>query len=159
MKKAIVTGLVLALFTAGIPPAEAAEHAGKAISGEQKPAELSESCRKMLEKHQAMRQEMAQMNARLQQLTDKMNTAQGEEKVTAMAAVVNQLVAQHQAMQKKMEAMGPEMMQHMSEHMTLGMQPGMKHPMSECLMMKSPEGGGGAEGVPADHGHGHPPVK
>lgn len=148
----IAAGLVLLAGTA-LPATAQEKEAPPERGSVQTAEELAEKCRQMMEKREAMRQEMAAMDAKLQELTKRMNAASGQQKVDATAAVVNQLVAQHQAMHRHMEAMGPEMMKHMSEHMAAG--GGAKTSMMECPMMKGTEGASKAPApsAPAEGGH------
>lgn len=101
----------------------------------EKPAMMPD-CAAMMQKHEAMQQHMAEMNARVQKLVDEMNRAKGSAKVDKTAAVVTELVAQRAMMQKEMMEMQPKMMEHMQEHMRHGMMKAMADAMSGCPMMK-----------------------
>ena len=105
-------------------------------------AGMMEDCKAMMAHHQAMKAEMASMDARLDSLVAAMNAAGGDAKVDATAAVVNELVAQRKTMRDRMMGMGPRMMRHMMRHGRPGMMEGMK-PMADCPMMQPapPEGG------------------
>jgi hypothetical protein len=97
-------------------------------------------CKAMMAHHEAMKAEMASMDARLDALVAAMNAAGGDKKADATAAVVNELVVQRKAMRDHMMAMGPRMMRHMMQHGRPGMMEGKG--MSECPMMQpAPEGG------------------
>jgi hypothetical protein len=100
---------------------------------------MMEGCQEMMAAHQAMKTEMASMDARLDSLVAAMNAAAGDAKAEATAAVVNELVAQRKVMRDRMMAMGPRMMRHSMHHGGPG---GMK-PMADCPMMQpaKPEGG------------------
>jgi len=90
----------------------------------------------MMQKADAMKQHMADMNAKLQTLVDDMNKSRGSAKVDKMQAVINELVSQRSMMQKEMMDMQPQMMHHMMEHMQSGMMKGMADSMAGCPMMK-----------------------
>ena len=105
------------------------------MPADQKPAAMPD-CAAMMQKEDAMKQHMADMNARLQTLVDDMNKARGSAKTEKMAAVINELVAQRSMMQKEMMTMQPQMMEHMMEHMKSGMMKGMADSMASCPMMK-----------------------
>jgi len=59
-------------------------------------------CAGMMQKHEGMQKHMAEMDAKLQGLTDEMNKATGDARVDKMAAVLNELVTQRTMMQKHM---------------------------------------------------------
>lgn len=99
----------------------------------------------MMAHHKEMAAKMEAMDARLDALVQKMNSATGSRKTDAVAAVINELVAQRKQMRDQMMAMQPEMMQHMAAHMRLGMMKGMEDCMSKCPMMKGT--------APAKDGH------
>ncbi len=129
MKRMIVFGLMLvlapALFAQMTMP----------MPADQKPAAMPD-CAAMMKSKDAMKQHMAEMNAKLQTLVDDMNKAKGSAKTERIAAVINEMVAQRSMMQKEMAAMQPQMMAHMMEHMKSGMMKGMSDSMAGCPMMK-----------------------
>ena len=128
--KRILGGLALALLLA--PALFAQMPAGE------KPAMMPD-CAAMMQRHEAMKKHMAEMDAKLQTLVDDMNKAKGSAKVDKTAAVVTELVAQRAMMQKQMMEMHPKMMEHMKEHMQSGMMKGMGDAMAGCPMMKASE--------------------
>ena len=87
----------------------------------------------------AMMRKMAAADQKLEQLLATMNSAKGEEKVTAIAAVVTELTAQRAQMQEHMRT-------HCAAMMTS------KHGAA-AVAKKEPETGAGAE---ADHTAHHP---
>jgi mevalonate kinase len=91
----------------------------------------------MMARHKEMMAKMEAMDARLDDLVKKMNSATGSRKTDAAAAVVNELVVQRKQMREHMMAMAPEMMKHMMAHMQTGMMKGMQDSMAKCPMMKS----------------------
>lgn len=105
------------------------------MPADQKPAAMPD-CAAMMQKGDAMKQHLADMNAKLQTLVDDMNKSRGSAKVDKMQAVINELVAQRSMMQKEMMDMQPQMMHHMMEHMQSGMMKGMADSMAGCPMMK-----------------------
>lgn len=129
-----ITGLAVALLTI---PALVAQ-----MPPEQKPAMMPD-CAAMMQQHDAMQKQMAEMDAKLQSLVDGMNNAKGSAKVDRMAAVLTELVAQRATMRKQMEEMQPKMMEHMMQHM----QSGAMKEMAACPMMK--------ESAAAAPGHEH----
>jgi len=104
---------------------------------------MIEECKAMMAKHEAMKAEMASLDAKLDALLATMNAANGQKKVDATAAAINELAAQRKAMREHMMAMGPQMMQHMMQHGRMGMMEGMMKSMSKCPMMQpaTPDGG------------------
>ncbi|MBE0599610.1 MAG: hypothetical protein IH614_20410 [Desulfuromonadales bacterium] len=152
MNRKKVIPFVLAWLVVAAPAgalAQAQPGGGQMASGS---GEMPEACRQMLEQRTAMKKEMAEMDAKLQESTQKMNAAQGDQKVEAIAVVVNQLVDQHRAMHERMQAMGPMMMHHMAGHMKQGT---MECPMMEQMPMHpatSPDKGtGGGAGHEEHH--------
>lgn len=99
----------------------------------------------MAEQKSAMAK-MAAADQKLTELVDRMNTAQGDEKVTAMAAVVKELVAQRTLMHEQMRMQGgmmERMMSHMSEMHAMG-----------GMMKQAPTAA--TEATEPDHGAHHP---
>lgn len=119
------------------------------MPADQKPAAMPD-CAAMMQQEDAMKQHMAEMNARLQTLVDGMNKARGAAKTEKMAAVINELVTQRSMMQKQMMTMQPQMMEHMMEHMKRGMMKGMADSMAGCPMMKQDSA---AAPQPSEHKH------
>src|SRR6266496_1859699 len=64
----------------------------------------------MMKMHEQMMADMKAANAKLDQLTQKMDSATGPAKVDATAAVVKELVSQHRAMCDRMGDMHQQMM-------------------------------------------------
>ena len=107
------------------------------MSDGQKP--MMPDCAAMMEQHVAIQKHMAEMDATLQALVDKMNNAKGSAKVDRTADVINELVAQRVMMQKQMMEMHAKMMEHMTAHIQSGMMKGIADSMSGCPMMKGSE--------------------
>lgn len=105
------------------------------MPADQKPAAMPD-CAAMMQKSDAMKQHMADMNAKLQTLVADMNKSKGSARIDKMEAVINELVSQRSMMQKEMMDMQPQMMHHMMEHMQSGMMKGMADSMADCPMMK-----------------------
>jgi hypothetical protein len=134
----IALALALALFAATPAaagrdtqqpqPPQQHEHGQK--PGMDKPG-MQASCEEMMARHQKMMDEMKAMDARLDGLVQKMNTAQGQAKVDATAAAVTELVQQRKTMHERMMGMHQGMMGHMMGHMAEG-----KESMAACPMMK-----------------------
>ncbi len=120
------------------------------MPADQKPAMMPD-CAAMMHKEDAMKQHMADMNAKLDGLVADMNKARGSARVDKMAAVINELVSQRSMMQKEMMAMQPQMMEHMMEHMKMGMMKGMADSMAGCPMMK--EAGPATPASETEHKH------
>lgn len=94
---------------------------------------MTTDCQAMMAMHQKMMEHMKTMDANLDMLVQKMNSATGQAKVDATAAVVNELVTQRKSMRDGMEKMQGGMMQHMMEHTQAGGTQG----MMQCPMMKN----------------------
>jgi hypothetical protein len=107
------------------------------------PQQMQEKCQEMMAKHQEMQQEMAAMDARLEELVKKMNAAEGEERIDAMAAVINELIEHRRDMHDMMMEMGPGMMGHMMMHMHPEM---MEDGEMMCPMMQRQHPRGGPPG-------------
>jgi hypothetical protein len=137
MKAKIVSLLMAALLLGGIGFVSTG-FAGSHHSDEARmsPEKMMEMCQKMMERHEAMREKMAERDERLQGLVDRMNAATGEAKIEAMSDVINELAAQRRQMHEMMMKMGPMMMRHMMEHMHPEM---MQEMMRQCPMMKEME--------------------
>jgi hypothetical protein len=99
----------------------------------------------MMAERKAAMAKMAAADQKLTALVARMNTAKGEEKVTALAAVVNELVAQRTEMREQMRMQGG-MMERMMSHMS-----GMHG--TGGMMNKAPTPDKAAE---PDHGAHHP---
>ena len=82
--------------------------------------DMGEKCAMMTQMHQTMQSANKAQDARLQQLTDAMNQASGDQKTNAMAAVITELVAQRSARAQSADQMQSQMMTHMGEHMMQG---------------------------------------
>ena len=89
-----------------------------------KGAGMPPACQEMMGMRESMRAEQASADAKLNDLVVKMNAANGEQKVDAIAAVVSEMVAQGQARHEKMAAM----------------QSKMKAAMASCPMMQKGTG-------------------
>ena len=55
----------------------------------------------MMAHHEQMAKQIEEMNQKLDKLVTKMNTAEGSEKISAMAAVINELVAERRQMNEQ----------------------------------------------------------
>lgn len=116
-----------------VSPALAERDHGHHPDGAENSEKMMEKCKEMMERHQAMHAKMAEKDARLQELLDRMNAVDGEEKVSAIADVLNELIEQRRAMHGTMMKMGPAMMRHMMEHLDSDK---MQEMMEKCPMMK-----------------------
>jgi hypothetical protein len=81
---------------------------GQAAQGATQPAQPR--MQDMMKMHEQMMAEMKAGDAKLDALVKDMNAANGEAKVTAIAAVVTELVQQHKAMHGRMGQMHQQMM-------------------------------------------------
>jgi hypothetical protein len=138
---ALFTGILLA------SPALAEMGHGHHPNGAEKSEKMMEKCKEMMDRHETMHAKMAEKDQRLQELLDRMNAADGEEKVTAIADVLNELIEQRRAMHGMMMKMGPDMVRHMMEHMDSAK---MQEMMKQCPMMKKMK-----ERADADHAEHH----
>lgn len=128
--------LMFVVFVAGgLAVAQTMQDQHPMMPAGEKPGMMMD-CQAMMAKNQEMETRMAEMDARLQQLVDQMNTARGSAKVDRVAAVVTELVTQRKQMREQMMTMQPMMMQHMMQHMHHGMMKGMGEGMAGCPMMK-----------------------
>jgi hypothetical protein len=71
----------------------------------------------MIGRHQKMMANMKAMDAKLNELVAKMNSATGEAKVDAIAELLTTIVQQHQSMRGGMMQMQGQMMNQMQDHM------------------------------------------
>ena len=121
------------------PPAQPHQHPEPSSTAPDQPGmmggQMMEDCKAMMAKQQAMHEQAAAMDAKLDSLVAAMNEARGSKKADATAAVVAELVAQRKAMREAMETMHPMMMEHMMKHMRMGMMQGMMGSMAGCPMM------------------------
>lgn len=136
MKARIHVGILsLLLVSIGLASPSLAQNQGNSPMSEQ---QAREQCQEMLAKHQEMQQEMAAMDARLEELVQAMNNANGEERIEAMTTVINEMVAQRQDMHDMMAEMGPGMMGHMMMHMHPEM---MENGVCPMMQRQHPRGG------------------
>jgi hypothetical protein len=92
-------------------------------------------------------------DARLKDLTEKMNQATADQKADAMAAVINELVAQRMRRAAADEKMEGQMMEHMMAHMQHGGAAG----AMQCPMMQMMAGNkAGSTGSKDAHAQHHP---
>lgn len=91
---------------------------------------MMEMHQKMMQKREQMQQHCQMMDAKLDELANVMNSAEGESKVEAVAALLNELVSQRKSMHQMMMKMRDDMMP-----MMMGGQGGGPAPMSKCKMM------------------------
>lgn len=75
----------------------------------------------MMDRHQAMTEQMAAAQTRLDSLLADLDSATGKTRIDALIAVVRELANEQHTMRGQMMAMEPEMMQHMASHMMAGM--------------------------------------
>lgn len=132
---AVLTCSLMSVALRAEAPAPPGEEKGMAD------AKMKEECQAMMAKHEAMKAEMASLDAKLDALVVNMNAAKGDKKVDAMAAVINELAAQRKVMRGHMMAMGPQMMEHMMHHGD------MAKSMSHCPMHSAAP----QEGEPPTH--------
>jgi hypothetical protein len=139
---------------AGAPPAAPAKPAKPAAPG--KGMDMSKQmpdCAAMMRMHQQMEADRKADDARLNDLTTKMNEATGDQKTEAMAAVISELVAQRARARELDEKMQGQMMAHMMGHTQHG---AAASPM-QCPMTKAMAGhGAGTSGASGDHARHHP---
>ncbi len=91
---------------------------------------MMEMHQKMMQKREQMKQHCQMMDAKLGELANAMNSAEGEAKVEAMATLLNELVSQRESMHQMMMKMQGEMMP-----MMMGGQGDGSASMSRCKMM------------------------
>ena len=103
----IAAGSLTVLFAQ--TPVGASHHDGAAAPG-------MAQAGAMMADQKAMMARMAAADKKLAELAARMNAANGDEKVTAMAALLNELLAQRMLMQKQM-SMQSGMMAQMMSHM------------------------------------------
>lgn len=134
MRHLLVALSAMAFFTvavvAQVPPGQSGQKGQRATAPSQK--KMTMDCDQMMAAHQKMLDEVKAMDSRLDDLTQKMNTATGQAKIDATAAVVSELVSQRKTMREHMESMQGKMMQHMGEHIAMG------KGLADCPMMKQP---------------------
>jgi hypothetical protein len=124
----------------GVPLAQQGHDAHPPAAAE--PAVTQAQEHEMSAMRDRMMAEMKAMDATLDGLVAKMNGAEGDAKVAAMADVIAALVEQRSAMRDRQMQMHTRMMGHMMQHMAGGMAPGAgKRMMSQCPMMKGTETG------------------
>ena len=129
--------LFLALCT--LAPAQQSQSAqdSSASAGQES---AKPDCKGMMAKMQQHRSAMKQMDAELRANLAKMEDANGEAKVEAMADVVTMLVQQRLQMHERMTSLDNDRMQHMMGHMQQGDKGMMNCPMmQEKMQRKSPE--------------------
>lgn len=129
--------VVVCLFALFVPVAALAQP--EQTSTDQSKTQMDQkggapTCQQMMEKMRATHQQIQQMEQKLDELVAKMNSAQGQAKVDAMAEVINQMAAEHKVVREAMKQ-GPMMMQHMCSHMGKMMGKSDKDMKSCCPMM------------------------
>ncbi|MCL5099016.1 MAG: hypothetical protein M1608_16075 [Candidatus Omnitrophica bacterium] len=77
--------------------------------------EMKRNVQEMMADHKRMLRRLRAMEDRLDDLVDRMNEAQGEAKVDAMADVVNELVKEHERVLNHFAAMQESMITHMQK--------------------------------------------
>jgi hypothetical protein len=104
-----------------------------------------ESCERMKSQHEQVKATTGELDQKLSSLLKKMNLAQGDLEIEAMAAVVNTLVEQSSLVGQRLVEIVPH---HMAEH--LEAQGDSQHSMMACPMMQEMSGSEEAAG-----GHDH----
>ena len=105
-----------AIVLAQTPTADE-HHQTAAEQGKPAPGAMMADRQGMMGDQKEMMARMAAADKKLAELVARMNSAQGDQKVAAMAAVINELVAQRTQMQQMMGMQGgmmDQMMSHMS---------------------------------------------
>jgi hypothetical protein len=143
MKKGLVV-LVAALLACGglfVAPLFAQEEP----EGDQGSMQGMEKCQMMMQKRQQMIDRFDAWDTELEQLLERMNAAEGQAKVDAMAEVIRAMVEQRREMRETMMAWQPRMMKHMAGHMERRMaSAGTRRSMGgrgmmDCPMMQAAE--------------------
>jgi len=155
IRSSIVLALVLVIW---IPMhlAQSAEAAGGMMMGGKMMAmdgksitdtNMMQDCQKMMDQKQKMTADIAAQDAGLTTQLAEMNRAPDDKKMGLMAAVLTQMVGQRITMDARKAKMEDAMMQHMMQHMQMGM-----GSMSQCPMMKGMKGmDEKPDGAPMDH--------
>src|SRR5687768_10083132 len=91
----IVTAIVLAL---AVPMIADHDHGTKAAKKDGDPTKKMDCCAIEHSQDSAAAAKLSEMDAKLQQLVDRMNALQGAAKIDAMAAVLTELTAQRTIM-------------------------------------------------------------
>ncbi|MFV2072050.1 MAG: hypothetical protein ACC742_05280 [Thermoanaerobaculales bacterium] len=141
----VLGAMTLAVFF-GVPAAVAQsdhtghDHQGATQQGAEKSGEhhgdeamekgeMTDVHQKMMQKSEQMKKHCKMMDAKVDELANAMNSAEGESKIEAMTALLNELVSQRKMMHEKMMKMRGKMMSKMS----CGKDDGAS--MSKCKMM------------------------
>lgn len=106
--------------------------------------EMADRCQAMMAQHEKRAAETKAEDAALTAQVATMNNASEKQKPALLAAIVTRLVENTTASHARMSAMQAEMMPHMKEHMSAGVES-----MAACPMMK------GMENKPADDRNAH----
>ena len=114
-------------------PVESHAHEKHTQTGEG--SQMMEECQAMMAAREEMMSGMRSAEAKLDELITKMNAAQGDAKVEALAEVVTEIAEEQKKTMAMMMTHQPQMMQHMMQHMRRGMMEGNEQAM-ECPMMK-----------------------
>ncbi len=131
--------------TSGSSGAQTGKPDGSAQEGHEG---MMQKCKEMKAAHEKFAADLKAMDAKLEEKLAAMNTAKGDQKVTAMGEVINELVSQRKEIHSRMTAMhGCGMCPMMQQHAGEGRQGGMA---MGCPMMKQMHQGQGR-----DHGQGH----
>ena len=138
MKSLIITLVACAL---GFVPGAFAQDSSKSSSDthhERMKHGESDSCEHMMKMHQQVQERMQAMDDELSTLVQKMNQAQGQEKVDAIASVVNKELEQRKEMRTMMAKEHRREMRHAMGHMQRG-------DMAKCPMAGDADEAAGAE--------------
>lgn len=76
---------------------------------------MAERSKEMMARHQQMIAKLREAETTLQQKVDRMDAAQGQDKINAMAEVINELAAQHKAVIDHFATMQERMVTHMQQ--------------------------------------------
>jgi hypothetical protein len=129
---------------ASTPPAATGAPAKSTAPGKGMMMDMSKGmpgCAALMQMQQQMEADRKADDARLNDLTTKMNEATGDQKTAAMAAVINELVAQRVRARDAAAKMQGQMMQNMMGHM----QHGGSASVMQCPMMAAMAAGGHAD--------------
>lgn len=95
-----------------------------------------ETCKQMVEEMRAERVRLDEMDSKIIQMVDVMDTATGDYKVTSMGSVVKELVNQRRTLRTMKQTMEGKMRGHMMAHSKKSA----KNGKMECLAMTDPLG-------------------
>ncbi|MEO8128480.1 MAG: hypothetical protein ABI822_15375 [Bryobacteraceae bacterium] len=111
-------------------------------------ATMMESCQKMKQQKQDMKDDIKAQDAQLKEQLASMNRAPDDQKTGLMAALLTTMVDQRIAMDARKAQMEEAMMQHMMQHMQMS-----KESIAQCPMMKDMKGMKGMKRHERHEGH------